>query len=42
MKAPKLDDFDRWVLNTNTYVGKSVRRKYKLLKLLRYVGIKKR
>ena len=37
MKKPVLDEFDRWVFNTKTYVGKSVRRKYKLLKLLKYV-----
>ena len=37
MRRPVLDDFDRWVFSSNTYVGKSVRRKYKLIKILRYV-----
>ena len=35
MKKPILDEFERWVFNSNTYLGKSIRRKYKLLKIKR-------
>ena len=35
MKKPVLDEFDRWVFNSNTYLGKSIRRKYKYLKIKR-------
>ena len=35
MKKPVLDSFDRWVINSDTYLGRSVRRKYKLIKFKR-------
>ena len=37
MKKPLFDRFDRFMMAKNHYIGRSVRRKLKLLKIIRYV-----
>ena len=37
MIKPLLDDFDRFVLTTNTYYGKSIRRKLNWLRIRKRV-----
>jgi len=33
MKKPYLDEFDRWIMRTDNVFGRSIKRRYKLIKL---------
>ena len=38
MKKPVFDRFDRFMMTKNHYIGRSLKRKLKLLKFIRYVN----
>tara|TARA_R100000541_G_scaffold8315_2_gene15911 strand:+ start:417 stop:1010 length:594 start_codon:yes stop_codon:yes gene_type:complete len=39
MKKPILDEFDRWFLKSKTPIGKTIKRKYKIIKIMKKLAL---